>query len=174
MHNSFMKSSKKQSKTGITVESYLQRAENELILARATFDLSTKKEIKEGVGIEEERTFFNNVISQCYYSIFYSAKAYLFTQGYTTTPPNEHRKLYEIFKKLVESKKLHPQLAEIYEEESNKAEVLLNILFTEKRNRGRFTYDINANANLPFAEQSLDNARIFISSMNQLVNSRTF
>jgi len=47
---------------------------------------------------------------------------------------------------------------------------LLKIFFSEKRNRGRFTYNINANANLPFAEQSIKNARIFASAIKSILD----
>ncbi|MEK6903503.1 MAG: hypothetical protein AABW64_02555 [Nanoarchaeota archaeon] len=91
--------------------------------------------------------------------------------GIKTEVPNEHKKTYEHFKKIVESKRLDKQLAEIYEEESNKAETLLKIFFDEKRNRGRFMYNINANANKPFAEQSIKNAKFFTSTIKYLIES---
>jgi len=153
----------------LKVKGYLERAENELILARANFELSIKEEAKQMLKIPSGKTFFNNVISEAYYSIFYSAKAYLFSQGVRTEAPEEHRRTYEEFKKIVESKKLDRQLKEIYELESEKAETLLNIFFSEKRNRGRFTYNLNANANLPFAEQSIKNAKIFVSTIKMLL-----
>jgi len=88
-----------------------------------------------------------------------------------TEAPEEHKKTYEEFKRLVESKKLNKQLNEIYELESEKAETLLKIFFSEKRNKGRFTYNINANANMPFAEQSIKNARIFTSAIKAILES---
>jgi len=156
----------------LKVKGYLERAENELILAKANFELSTKEEIKQILKIPAGKTFFNDVISESYYSIFYSAKAYLLSQGIETEAPEEHKKTYEEFKKLVESKKLDKQLKEIYELESEKAEILLKIFFSEKRNRGRFTYNINANANLPFAEQSIKNARIFASAIKSILENK--
>ena len=86
----------------LKVKGYLERAENELILAKANFELSTKEEIKQILRISSGRTFFNDVISESYYSIFYSAKAYLLSQGIETQSPEEHRKTYEEFKKIVE------------------------------------------------------------------------
>src|SRR3989344_4409739 len=153
----------------IRVKGYLDRAENELILAKANFELSTDARANEMLKIPLNKTFFNNVISESYYSIFYSAKAYLISEGLVTSAPEEHKKTYDEFKKIVESKKLDRQLAEIYEEESNKAETLLRIFFDEKRNRGRFTYNLNANANLPFAESSIKNARKFLSTIKNLL-----
>lgn len=155
----------------IKVNSYLDRAENELILAKANFELSTKKNIKEILNIQLNKTFFNDVISECYYSIFYAAKAYLLTQSIETIPPEEHKKTYEKFKQIVNSKKLNTQLAKIYDEESEKAETLLKIFFDEKRNRGRFTYNINANANLPFAQTSISNAITFVSTIKSLIEN---
>lgn len=54
---------------------YLIRAENELVLAKANFDISIKNDFKKILGIALDKTFFNDVISESYYSIFYSAKA---------------------------------------------------------------------------------------------------
>ena len=155
----------------IRVKGYLDRAENELVLAKANFELSTKQEVKNVLNIPLTKTFFNNVISESYYAIFYSAKAFLISMNIKTEPPEEHKKTYYELKKLVESKKLDKQLAEIYDEESNKAETLLKIFFYEKRNRGRFTYNLNANANMPFAEQSIKNAKFFASTIKHLIES---
>ncbi len=154
----------------IKAKGYLDRAENKLILAKANFELSIEPKLKEIMNIQASRTFFNDVISESYYAIFYCAKAYLLQQGVETSAPEEHKKTYDQFKKIVESKKLDKQLAEIYEEESGKAEVLLRIFFEEKRNRGRFTYNVNANANKPFAEQSIKNAKFFLVKVKNLID----
>lgn len=153
----------------IRVKGYMERAENELILAKANFELSTQTSAKEMLKIPIDKTFFNNVISESYYSIFYSAKAYLVSEGVETSAPEEHKKTYIEFKRIVDSNRLDRQLAEIYEEESNKAETLLRIFFDEKRKRGRFTYSLNANANFPFAEKSIQNAKIFLSTIKSLL-----
>jgi len=156
----------------IKVRGYLDRSENELILANANFSLSTNDEVKLKLGISLNKTFFNNIISESYYAIFYCAKAFLISLGVKTEPPEEHKKTYEEFKKIVESRKLDKQLAEIYEEETNKAETLLKIFLYEKRNRGRFTYNVNANANKPFAEQSIKNARFFCSTIKYMIENK--
>ena len=54
---------------------YLERAKNEIELARAVFKISTDNTIKTSLEIKESSTFFSNVISNSYYCIFYSAKA---------------------------------------------------------------------------------------------------
>jgi len=61
----------------INVKKYLDRAESEFILANANFSLSVSDDAKIVLKVQGNKTFFNNVISECYYSIFYSAKAYL-------------------------------------------------------------------------------------------------
>jgi len=125
--------------------------------------------LKGILKISPDKTFFNDVISQCYYSIFYSAKAYLLSLGILTKPPEEHKKTYEEFKKVVFSGKLDKELLNIYESESEKAEVLLNIFYLEKKKRGKFTYNINSNANIPYAEESISNARKFVSLLKNVL-----
>ena len=44
---------------------YLNRAEDEYLLATKDLDLSTKKEVKSFFGIPEDKTFYNSVISPC-------------------------------------------------------------------------------------------------------------
>ncbi|MDD3175822.1 MAG: hypothetical protein PHU51_05075 [Candidatus Nanoarchaeia archaeon] len=153
----------------IRVRGYLDRAENQLIIAKATFELSVNDKAKEAVFIPLDKTFFNNVISESYYAIFYTAKAYLLSLGIETSAPEEHKKTYKQFKELVKNKKLDEELFKIYDEESNKAENLLKIFFDEKRNRGRFTYNLSANANKPFAEQSIKNSIFFVSNLKKII-----
>ncbi len=151
------------------VKLYLERAENEIIIAKTNFEISTSLELKDILKISKEKTFFNNVISQCYYSIFYAAKAYLLSKEIRTYAPEEHRKTYEAFEKFVISGELDRQLLDIYNSEREKAEVLLDIFHLEKGKRGRFTYNINANANIPFAKESLENARTFVSIIKRII-----
>ena len=48
----------------IRVKSYLDRAENQIILAKANFEISINENTKKILGIPIEKTFFNNVISE--------------------------------------------------------------------------------------------------------------
>lgn len=153
---------------------YLERAENKIIFAKTNYDISTQKKLKQTLNLDENKTFFNEVISECYYAIFYSAKAFLTEQKIYTSPPEEHKKTYEQFKKRIIQKNIHKKLNEIYEEETQKAQTLLKIFFEEKRNRGRFTYKINANANKPFAKQSIKNAITFVSTIKKLIEIQKF
>lgn len=156
----------------INIKRYLDRAESELILANANFSLSTSNEIKDLFKIQKDKTFFNNVISESYYAIFYTAKAYLLSLNIKTAPPEEHKKTYNEFKKIVFSGKIDKELLNIYDEETYKAETLLQIFFYEKRNRGRFTYNLNSEANKPFAETSLKNSKIFCIAIKNLIETQ--
>mgnify|MGYP001567241458 CR=1 FL=1 len=151
------------------VKLYLERAENKIIIAKASFEISLDNNKKEQLGIPINQTFFNDVISHAYYAIFYSAKAYLISKEIKTKAPEEHKKTYEEFKKIIASK-LNNQLVDIYDTETTKAEVLLNIFFTEKRKRGRFTYNIKSEANIPYARESIDNAVKFVSIIKNIID----
>ncbi|MFT4309657.1 MAG: hypothetical protein ACMXYL_04170 [Candidatus Woesearchaeota archaeon] len=81
---------------------YLERAENELELAKIVFRISYDNRLKEDLfGLSHNFTFYSAVISHGYYSIFYTAKAYLMSKGIKTESPEEHRKTYEEFRKFV-------------------------------------------------------------------------
>ena len=151
------------------VELYIKRAEEEFLLSQNDMRVSTDNKIKEILGIPSGKTFFNSVISHAYYGIFYAAKAYLLSKGIKTKVPDEHKKTYERFMNLAYSKKIDNKLTEIYETETIKAESLINIFFTERRKRGFFTYNIKSEANIPYAKESIENAKRFISSIKLLL-----
>jgi uncharacterized protein (UPF0332 family) len=153
----------------LKIKSYLNRSENKIKLAKANFELSISKEAKDFFNLNEKDTFFNDVISQSYYCIFYSAKAYLLSVYIETNPPEEHKKTYEKFKEEVENKDLIQELIPIYDDAVEKAETLLKIFANERKNRGRFTYDVNANANMPFAKESINNAKIFLATIKSIL-----
>ena len=46
---------------------YLERAKNELALAKAIFKLSIDQKLKLEFELKEDSTFFHNVISNSYY-----------------------------------------------------------------------------------------------------------
>lgn len=151
------------------VKLYLQRSEDEIILSKTDLDLSRDDKIKEILGIQKEKTFYFSVISHAYYSIFYAAKSYLFLKGIITDAPEEHKKTYEKFKTFVDRGILDNELLRIYENEISKAESLLNIFSIEKVKRGRFTYNIKSEANLPFANESIENAKRFVSVIKAII-----
>jgi len=150
---------------------YFKRAENEIILARTILDISIQPNLKKIHNIPEDRTFFNGVISHSYYAIFYSAKAYLISKGIKTSLPNEHEKTYLELKKFVQKGVLDEELLKIYDSEIIKADSLLNIFKTEKKKRGAFTYNVQSEANLPYAKESINNSRKFLSILKSILEN---
>lgn len=151
---------------------YLQRAKNELDLAKAIFKLSTENKLKLELELKEDSTFFSNVISNSYYCIFYSAKALLHSKGITTEPPEEHKKTLEEFEKLVLSGEIDVELLNIYKSIVIKADELLGIFRKEKSKRGKFTYQKLPQANLEPAKESMDNAEKFYKNINLMIKNK--
>ena len=151
------------------VNLYLLRAEDEFLLAENDMKLSTDFKVKELLGIQKDKTFFHSVITHSYYSIFHCAKAYLLSKGIKTRVPDEHKKTYYEFAKFVENGILDKELLQIYTEEIEKADYLLRILKLEKKKRGFFTYNIKSEANIPYANESIENARKFVSIIKRIL-----
>ena len=148
---------------------YLERAENKLLLSRINFDISCSAEYKQFLKVSIEKTFFNDVISDSYYAIFYAAKAFLLSKNIETKVPEEHKKTYEEFQRIVLSGELDASLLYLYEAEITKAEALLNIFFQEKKKRGIFTYNVQSEANIPYAQESLRNSKKFVALIKAII-----
>ncbi len=146
------------------IKLYLERAENEFRLAKAIFNLSQKEDIKTMLEANPKDTFYSSVISHCYYSIFYCAKAILLTKGIKTKTPDVHKKTFERFKEIfVDSGKLDMELLRIYKRMIMRADELLHILAQEKWKRGHFTYHTLAQANIEPAKESIANTKKFLT-----------
>jgi len=144
---------------------YLQRAENELNLAKSIFRISGDGKLKGELELKPETTFYSNVINACYYCVFYSAKAFLLKEGIRTEAPEEHRKTYDEFERLVSKGIIDVELLKIYRTMTVKADELLGIFWKEKRKRGHFTYQRLPQANVVPAEESLKNAERFFKNI---------
>ena len=144
---------------------YLARAENELNLSIMIQKISdnTKMQI-ETFGMKES-TYYSATISHAYYSIFYAAKAYLLLRGIKTHAPEEHKKSFNEFSKLVYIGTVDVELLKIYQNMLIKADTLLHIFELEKGKRGRFTYKRIPQANQEPALESIKNAQTFFKSM---------
>ncbi|MEK6824036.1 MAG: hypothetical protein AABY06_03290 [Nanoarchaeota archaeon] len=151
---------------------YLDRAKNELDLAKSIFKISIETKLKLDLELKENSTFFSNVISNAYYCIFYSAKAFLFKEGIITSVPDEHNKTLREFEKLAISGKIDKKLLKIYEDVFIKAEELLGIFIKEKSKRGKFTYKTLPQTNLEPAKESLENAEKFYKNINLLIKKK--
>ena len=143
-------------------ELYLERAENELELAKIIFTLTEQENLQKDIfHLDRTMTFFSAVISHSYYSIFYAAKAHLLKKSIRTRPPEEHKKTFDEFKIQVEEGILDVELLKIYQNAIIRADSLLGIFRDEKRKRGRFTYQQLSQANEEPAKESLKNAKTF-------------
>ena len=153
------------------VKVYLERAENEAIIADSLMGLSQEKQARELLGIPEGMTFYSAVISHAYYAIFYSAKAILLTRRITTSSPDIHKKTFELFKKrLVDTGMLDVKLLEIYKAMAVRADELLEIFKGEKRKRGIFTYATIPQANREPAAESIKNSKVFVSNILRVLS----
>ena len=147
------------------VKLYLGRAEDEFLLAKKDFQISINNGLKETLGIPKYKTFFHSVITHAYYAIFYCAKAYLLSKGIKTRPPEEHKRTYEEFRKIITKEKFNSNLVKVYEDEVMKARTLLEIFSKERMKRGRFTYHVRSEANIPYAKESIENAKMFLITL---------
>jgi uncharacterized protein (UPF0332 family) len=152
------------------VEIFLERAGNEIMAAESLKKLSEEKDTKEEFSLPEDTTFYSSVISHSYYAIFYAAKAILLTKNIKTEAPEIHKKTFEEFKKnFVDNGVLDVQLLEIYRKMVVRADDLLDIFRDEKRKRGDFTYQTIPQANKGYAEDSIKNAKTFVSNISNVI-----
>jgi uncharacterized protein (UPF0332 family) len=155
------------------VKLLLERANNELITAKALKKISEEENLKNDIAIPSQTTFYSSVISHSYYAIFYSARAILLDGGIKRFSPSIHNKAYEEFKKeFVDSGKLDKYLLEVYETMLIRAEDLLQIMKEEKKKRGDFTYKTLPQANKEPAEDSIKNANLFVSNIKSFLEKR--
>jgi len=148
---------------------YIHRAENEIKLAEMIFVISEKPNIQKDIfEIKDPETYYSAVIAHSYYSIFYSAKAYLTKKGITVSAPEEHKKAFEEFKNFVDKGIIDVELLKIYQQALVRADYLLGIFKEEKSKRGRFTYRTMPQANKEPAKESIERAKTFFKHMNNL------
>ena len=147
---------------------YLTRAQNELNLSMMVQKISDDKKLQIDIFGMKEDTYYSAAISHAYYSIFYAAKAYLLLKGIKTHAPEEHRKTFEEFSKLVDKGTVDVELLRIYQNLFMKADTLLHIFGLEKGKRGKFTYKRIPQANQEPAQESIKNAQIFFSNIYRL------
>jgi len=153
-----------------TIKNYIERSQNEMIVAESLKKLSEDNQAKKFFQINDVDTFYSSVISHAYYAIFYATKAILLTKGITTSSPNIHKKTFENFKKeFVDTGILDVKLLEIYKKLVIRADSLLEIFKDEKWKRGNFTYNTIPQANKGPAEDSIQNAKIFVTNIIKVI-----
>lgn len=149
---------------------FLERAKNELAVAELLKRVTEETDAKKKFSIDENMTFYSSVISHSYYAIFYSAKAILLTKNIKTSSPEIHKKTFEEFKiNFVDTGILDVKLLKIYKKMVIRADELLEIFKDEKWKRGNFTYNTIPQANKEPAEDSLKNAKLFISNIIKVI-----
>ncbi len=152
---------------------YLARAQNELNLSMMVLKISDDKKMQVEIFTMKEDTYYSAVISHAYYSIFYAAKAYILLKGIKTSAPEEHRKTFEEFSKLVDKGTIDLELLRIYQNMLIKADTLLHIFELEKGKRGKFTYRRIPQANQEPAQESISNAKTFFNNIYRLCENRS-
>ena len=155
---------------GSMVEIFLERANNEILAAESLKRLSEETRSKEEFRLPQKITFYSSVISHSYYAIFYAAKAILLTKNIKTSAPEVHKKTFNEFRKnLVDTGILDVMLLQIYKKLVIRADELLQIFKGEKWKRGNFTYKTIPQANKEPAEDSLKNAKFFVSNITKVI-----
>ncbi len=149
---------------------YLEKSENELILAESLIRISKENKLKTILRIKQNQTFYTGVISHAYYSIFYAVKAYLANKEIKTKLPDEHKKTYNKFKRICKSGKISKEIINIYETEIIKSDSLLHIFKIEKKKRGEFAYKKLPEANKSPATKSIENAQKFFKIIYGILN----
>lgn len=147
---------------------YLARAQNELNLSVMIKKISDDKKMQVEIFGMKEDTYYSAAISHAYYSIFYAAKAYLLLKGVKIQAPEEHKKTFDEFSKLVDKGTVDMELLKIYQSMLIKADTLLHIFELEKGKRGRFTYRRIPQANQEPAQESIKNAQVFFNNIYRL------
>lgn len=151
-------------------EILLERANNEFTLALSIKKISEDAEMATKLEIPGGMTFYSSVISHAYYSIFYAAKAYLRSKKIKfRSKQGIHQQVYIQFRQFVIKKTLDKELLIIYDNIKDKADMLLGIIGEEKRKRKVFTYETIPQANIAPADESLLNARTFISHIKSIL-----
>ena len=154
-----------------TAKLYIQRAENEFVVAQMLFNISADERLqREQFKLEKDFTFYSSAISHSYYCIFYSARAILEENNIKVESREIHKKTLIAFQNnLVRTGKLDVKLLQIYKKIVIRADELLGILSAEKRKRGEFTYQKLPQANKEPADESIANASVFFKTINRIL-----
>ena len=158
---------------GSLTEIYLDRSNNEIMIAESLKRLTEQGEDKENFDLPEDVSFYSAVISHSYYAIFYAAKSLLLTKGIETGKDYQksvHKQTLDEFEKnFIKTNELDVNLLKIYNKMVVRADKLLGIFKDEKRKRGHFTYQTIPQANKDPAEDSLKNTKFFVSNIMKVI-----
>jgi len=161
-------------KENSNVQSHLKwlKATNDLLLAEGLLKISTDKKIKYSLGYPDNTTFFDWVIVCSYYSIFHATQALLGIKGIKITNRLHNSTLIAFAKHFIINDELAEELFLIYENAEKKATELLEIFEQEKQKRGIFQYHRLSRNNLQPAKESIDNAKKFLETVQEVLNKK--
>lgn len=148
----------------ILVHLKFSKAENDLILSKILFDISTKNP-----EISGKRTFFDWVVVSSYFSIFNSAQALLGLKQIKIVERRHYATLIAFAKHFISTKELEDELFLIYENAEIKAQELLDIFEEEKTKRGIFQYNRLSRDNVEPAKESIENATKFVETIRLIL-----
>ena len=158
---------------GSLIEVYLDRANNEIMVAASLKRLSERETDRVNFDLPDDVSFYSAVISHSYYAIFYAAKAILPTKDVETKSPEVHKKTFDEFKlRFVDTEELDLSFLKIYKKLIVRADALLEIFKHEKWKRGNFTYQTIPQANKEPADDSLKNSKFFVSNIMRLIKEK--
>lgn len=162
------------------IEFFVKNARDSLGSAKALFELSVNKNIRDSLGMPNFNGFLW-VINSSYYSMFYMARALLESTGVKIkTDESVH---FLVFNALIyyfySNGKLEKHFIEDFEnahEESSqilgkeKAKEMISNYSNEKEKRSKFTYEIGEIAMKAKAETSLERAKKFNEEIRKMLN----
>lgn len=145
------------------------KAVNDLMLAEGLLKLSTDAKSKEMLNYPADVTFFDWVIVCSYFSIFHAAQALLGIKKVKITNRMHYATLIAFTRHFIVNSELAEELFLIYEDSEAKAKDLLEIFEEEKEKRGMFQYHRLSRRNLQPAQESVDNAKTFLETIQEVL-----
>ena len=150
------------------------KAQNNLKIARATFEISISNKLKELLKLKEQDSFFDWVIQESYYCMFHAVNALLATKKIKISDNVHKSTLYAFGKHFINTNELADDLFIIYGETEQKAQELFSSLAQERKKRGFAAYERLPKMNIEPAKESIENAQEFIRIIGDLLSSKGF
>lgn len=151
------------------------KAQNNIKIGRAIFEISNNKKIKELLKLKEDDTFFDWVIQASYYAMYHAANGLLATKKIKIFRIDTHKAtLYAFGKNFIITKELEDELFMMYEEAEQKALELFSSLAEEKQKRGFSAYERLSKMNIDPAKESLEHAQEFLKAIGEVLAKNKF
>ena len=158
---------------------FLKNASDSLETAKLLFEVSTKENIQNSMGMPKFNGFLW-VINSSYYSMFYTARALLDSRGISIKAENSvhtatfNALFYYFYLNGKLERKFIEDLKEAGEEAfeilgKEKAKEFIENYSSEKEKRSRFTYDLGEIAIKGKAETSLNRAKKFNEEARKII-----